>query len=156
MVIVDHRAHSPNSNLCLTSILTSVQKERIAVNLGGPPKNNLPAEKTAAAIESDVSTPFQEKITQFIEKLSSVVQNHENHDWGLYYIANQSFDAMQSAIARHKLAVYPPDIVIEIPRNACQTLEFDRADEMIALGYSKTQESLGYLQSASTETPGSP
>jgi NTE family protein len=46
---------------------------------------------------------------------------------------------MQSTIARLKLAAYPPDMVIEIPRNACKTLEFDRAAEMIALGYSKAK-----------------
>jgi NTE family protein len=41
---------------------------------------------------------------------------------------------MQSTIARQKLAAYPPDILLEIPRNACGTLEFDRAEEMIELG----------------------
>ena len=46
---------------------------------------------------------------------------------------------MQSAIARQKLAVYPPDTVIEIARSACRTLEFDRAAEMIALGYTKAK-----------------
>ena len=51
----------------------------------------------------------------------------------------QGFEAMQSTIARRQLADYPPDIVIDIPRNACKMLEFDRADEMIALGYSKAR-----------------
>jgi NTE family protein len=46
---------------------------------------------------------------------------------------------MQSAIARQKLAAYPPDTVIEIPRTACRTLEFDRAAEMIALGYRRAK-----------------
>ena len=46
---------------------------------------------------------------------------------------------MQSAIARQKLAVYPPDTIIEISRNACRTLEFNRAAEMIALGYNKAK-----------------
>jgi NTE family protein len=46
---------------------------------------------------------------------------------------------MQSTIARQKLAAYPPDTVIEIPRNACKTLEFDRAAEMIDLGYRKAR-----------------
>jgi NTE family protein len=43
---------------------------------------------------------------------------------------------------RQKLVAYPPDRSIEIARNACGTLEFDRADEMIAIGYRKAQESL--------------
>jgi NTE family protein len=50
-------------------------------------------------------------------------------------IADQTFDAMQSAIARQKLAAYPPDRTVQIARDACGTLEFDRADEMISLGY---------------------
>ena len=64
---------------------------------------------------------------------------------GAYDIANQAFDAMQSTIARQKLAAYPADVNIEIARNACGTLEFDRASEMIELGYTKAQESLGSL-----------
>jgi NTE family protein len=51
-----------------------------------------------------------------------------------------AFDAMQSTIARQKLAAYPPDVVIEIPRNACGTLEFDRAAEMIELGRRKARD----------------
>jgi NTE family protein len=86
---------------------------------------------------------------QFHEKLSSYIKNRLQQkaakitevDWGVYDIANQAFDAMQSTIARQKLAAYPPDHIIEIARNACGTLEFDRADEMIALGYRKAQES---------------
>ena len=49
---------------------------------------------------------------------------------------------MQSTIARQKLAAYPPDYIIEIARNACGILEFDRASEMIALGYKSAQEQL--------------
>lgn len=66
-------------------------------------------------------------------------------DWSGYDIANQAFDAMQSTIARQKLAAYPPDITIEIARNACATLEFNRASEMIALGYRSAQEYLSHL-----------
>ena len=58
-------------------------------------------------------------------------------------IAEQTVDAMQGAIARHKLAAYPPDKTIMIPRDACGTLEFDRANEMIALGYEAAASSFG-------------
>jgi NTE family protein len=61
----------------------------------------------------------------------------------MFDIADQSFDAMQSTIARQKLAAYPPDVLIEIPRNVCGTLEFDRAAEMIALGYNRAEQVLG-------------
>jgi NTE family protein len=42
---------------------------------------------------------------------------------------------MQSTIARLKLVAYPPDKAVEIPRNACGTMEFYRSAEMISYGY---------------------
>lgn len=66
-------------------------------------------------------------------------------DLGMHEIAQQSFDAMQETIARQKLAAYPPDIMIEIARNACGTLEFNAADHMIALGYTKAQQYLSHV-----------
>ena len=55
-------------------------------------------------------------------------------------VAQNSFEAMQSTIARQKLASYPPDINIEFPGNLCGTLEFDRAAEVIDFGYQRTAE----------------
>jgi NTE family protein len=55
-------------------------------------------------------------------------------DIGAYGVAYLVFDAMQSTIARQKLAAYPPDLVIEIPRDAARTFDIDRAAELIALG----------------------
>jgi len=45
------------------------------------------------------------------------------------------------------LAAYPVDYLIEIPRNACGTVEFDRASEMIELGYKNAGESLSSIAS---------
>ena len=50
---------------------------------------------------------------------------------------------MQGAIARQKLAAYPPDHTIVIARDACGTLEFARAEAMIALGYKAASKELG-------------
>ena len=43
----------------------------------------------------------------------------------------------------HSADIRAADHFIEIPRNACGTLEFDRASEMIELGYKMAQERLG-------------
>lgn len=114
----------------------------IAVNLGGPAESpeNLSDSKIAPTFSS---TPFHEKITSFINHLrQSVTSSGHNRDWGAYDIAIGALEAMQNTITRQKLAAYPPDIVIEIARNACQTLEFDRAAEMIELGHRKAKECL--------------
>jgi NTE family protein len=112
----------------------------IAVNLNGPAENPIEPVQPSAAPESP-SYPFRETINRFIGRLQPPLQpsapSDAGRDWGPYEIAIQGFDAMQSTIARLKLAVYPPDTVIDIPRNACKTLEFDKAAAMIALGYSK-------------------
>lgn len=112
----------------------------IAVNLAGAeesPENPESADPSPAVHPS----PLHEKINRFINRLQRSAAA-SGRDWGAYDIAMQAFEAMQSSIARQKLAAYPPDIVIEIPRNACQTLEFDRAAEMIELGYRKAGECL--------------
>lgn len=109
---------------------------KIAVNLNGPAQATAEPVETPAAVQPAAS-PMREKINRFISRMQPAAPNNENRDWGAYEIALQSFDTMQSTIARHKLAVYPPDLVIEIPGNACGTMEFNRADEMIALGYKK-------------------
>ena len=107
---------------------------KIAVNLGGPVDKTL---DTKPKDERQVSAEptIKEKISQFIDTIHGSDTESENGTLGMLDIADQSFDAMQGAIARQKLAAYPPDVIIELPRNLCGTLEFDRADEMIEIGY---------------------
>ena len=113
----------------------------IAVNLGGPAQN--PEQRsTLSAAPASPSSPLRERINRFINQLQRSVASRGSGDWGAYDIAIKAFETMQSTIARQKLAAYPPDIVIEIARNACQTLEFDRASEMIELGYRRAKECL--------------
>lgn len=62
--------------------------------------------------------------------------------FGAYEVAYLVFDAMQSTIARQKLAAYPPDLIIEIPRDAARTFEIDRAAEMIEIGRTAAEGAL--------------
>lgn len=50
-------------------------------------------------------------------------------------IVNRTFDIAQAALARHQMAAYPPDVLIEVPRTSCRSLDFHRAAEMISLGH---------------------
>jgi NTE family protein len=113
----------------------------IAVNLGGIPERTSKSINSSSAPVTDLS-PLREKITRFINHLGQSVIRGNDQEWGVYDIAIQAIEAMQNTIARQKLAAYPPDIIIEIARNACRTLEFDRATEMIELGYRKAKECL--------------
>lgn len=54
----------------------------------------------------------------------------------------QSLDAMQSVLTRYRLAGYPPDVLISVPRDACRTLDFHRAAEVIGLGRRLAEDAL--------------
>lgn len=110
----------------------------IAVNLGGA----LLPEKTIIenTLKENTSTNrFQQGIKRFIDSFDKADKPQTTKEWGMYDVADRAFDTMQSSVARLKIAAYPPDVEIEIARNACGTLEFDRAAELIELGYNKAQ-----------------
>jgi NTE family protein len=117
----------------------------IAVNLGAAPTGTPPAESKSAPVDTDDSAlgGVRAKINNFIDDLMKRSPTDGADGWTMLDVADQTFDAMQGTIARQKLASYPPDRTIEIARDACGTLEFDRADEMIKLGYDTAARSLG-------------
>ncbi len=41
---------------------------------------------------------------------------------------------MQTSLAQYKIAGYPPDILINVPKRVCRFFEFYKAPELIALG----------------------
>ena len=54
----------------------------------------------------------------------------------------RALDTMQAQIARVHLALDPPELVIRIPRDACQFYEFWRARELIAIGRAEADKVL--------------
>ncbi len=53
---------------------------------------------------------------------------------GSFEVMNRTIDIAQAALARHQLANHPPDLLIEVPRAACRSLDFHRAAEVIEIG----------------------
>lgn len=49
-------------------------------------------------------------------------------------LINQSFEVMQTSLAHYKIAGYPPDVLINVPKRVCRFFEFYRAPELITLG----------------------
>ncbi|MBB1487008.1 patatin-like phospholipase family protein [Oceanospirillum sp. D5] len=125
----------------------------IAVNLGGAMSaselEHSGFQPGSILVPEPASQALHEKITRYFRVMGKRSAGKSERDWSAYEVANQAFDAMQSTIARQKLAAYPPDLVIEVPKNACGTLEFDRADEMIQMGYRKADKALASLRVSS-------
>ena len=65
-----------------------------------------------------------------------------DHHIGLTETMSRSLDTMQAQIARVQLALDPPELLIRIPRDACQFYEFWRGKELIAIGRQATEKAL--------------
>lgn len=61
---------------------------------------------------------------------------------GMFDVMELSVEAMQSVMTRYRLAGYPPDLLISVPKDACRTLEFHKAEQMIDLGREIAREAL--------------
>ena len=65
-----------------------------------------------------------------------------NTDPGLLETFARSLDTVQATLTRFKLAAQPPDLVVQIPRNAGAFYEFHRAPELIEVGRARTRAAL--------------
>lgn len=63
-------------------------------------------------------------------------------------IMAKSLEAMQDRIARYQIAAYRPDLLIEIPVDACGVLDFHRAEAMIELGQRQASAALRRVRPA--------
>ncbi|MGA5463633.1 patatin-like phospholipase family protein [Mycobacterium sp. NPDC050041] len=63
-----------------------------------------------------------------------------------FEVMNRTIDIAQAALARHTLAGYPPDLLIEVPRTVCRSLDFHRAAEVIQVGRELAAHALDELE----------
>ncbi|WP_447555805.1 patatin-like phospholipase family protein [Vreelandella sp. EE22] len=70
------------------------------------------------------------------------VDARRQREWGKLDMILESFDITQAALAKYKIAGYPPDVLIEIPKTVCSTYEFHRAKDLIRLGRHLGDEAL--------------
>ncbi|MDG6778616.1 patatin-like phospholipase family protein [Thiomicrorhabdus sp. zzn3] len=121
---------------------------KIAVNLGAKPAH-IAKELLKTPAKNDGDASWLNSLSELFDDLkarflSSKEKLETPFDWDVYEISNKAFDSMQNTIARQKLAAYPPDITIDIPRNACGMLEFTQVNQMVALGYQMAEQTLNH------------
>jgi NTE family protein len=93
--------------------------------------------------ESDIEAEaYEEPEEPYVPKLGS------------FEVMNRTIDIAQAALARHTLAAYPPDLLIEVPRSACRGLEFHRAAEVIDIGRALAAHALDTLDTTPPDIGG--
>lgn len=60
----------------------------------------------------------------------------------LLELINQSFEVMQTSLSQYKIAGYPPDVLINVPKRVCRFFEFYKAPELIMLGRQIARDTL--------------
>lgn len=90
------------------------------------------------------SDGYGARIHRFVESLMPGNAVPAAPTLGASEVMFAAMEAMQTTIARLKLAAYSPDVTVEIPRNACGYYEFWRAKEMIALGRACTERAFAH------------
>ncbi|MBY6205096.1 patatin-like phospholipase family protein [Halomonas denitrificans] len=85
------------------------------------------------------------RMRRFFSGLTDRDDEPEPDSPGLVAVLIKSLETMESVITRQHLAVFHPDLVVEIPRDACMIHEFHRAGELIELGRERTRVTLEAL-----------
>jgi NTE family protein len=86
-----------------------------------------------------------------LDGLDDIDEAPEVPKLGSFEVMNRTIDIAQSALARHTLAAYPADLLIEVPRSTCRSLEFHRAVEVIAAGRELATQALDAFESEDGE-----
>lgn len=88
--------------------------------------------------DSDLLAAVRRRIPDDLEQsVRSRLENDKptrSESPGSVEIMQMSLEAMQGALTRHRLAAYPPDVTISVPKGVARTLDMHRASEMIDLG----------------------
>lgn len=113
----------------------------VAVNLNG-----------AAVSSTIVSEEEQEReeVRVLWKWLGSIMQDAKKPqkeiipaaEYSLRELLLSSYNMTQDRLAELMLQTYPPDILVEIPRNTCSTFEFYRAQYLIEVGRDACQRAL--------------
>ena len=139
--------------------LRSLNDLTVVVNVNGPISSARYGNKTTSRHDKANDDPdssdensLTEKIRRFFNDLiDRDGPDVEESEPGLVAMLIKSLETMQEVITRQHLAVFRPNLVVEIPKDACMIHEFHRADELIDLGYRRTIKALDRLRDQSDE-----
>ncbi len=109
----------------------------IAISLDGPSEAAKPVPNANAADDHR----YRWQLGRWVDRLRPE-SGDKVHVPGALELLTRSMDLMQANLAHMRLAAYPPDLLVQIPRNASTAYEFYRARELIELGRERARAAL--------------
>lgn len=114
----------------------------VVVNLSGA-ADPQSLQRTSRSLIDDNS--YKRRIARFIDGLQ-VARSSSERRHGLLDVAFTSMQAMHDTISQLRLAAYAPDVIVEIPRNACGFFEFWCAEKLIELGWERAAQAFARVE----------
>ncbi len=112
----------------------------IAVNLNG--SKNTETNPSENADWHELEKNNSSMLSGFQKKLKRITTPQLHDSPGYFQLINETSGLMLAHIMKLTLQQNPPDLLIEIPKNACGTFDFYKASELIDLGSQQTQLAL--------------
>jgi len=107
----------------------------VAVNLYGP------------EMDEEEKVSHSERYDSLIERVASKAKhaikerlNRQEHTHA-FSILDASFDTMQQSLTQFRIGGYPPDVMLELPKNICSTFDFHKARMLIRAGRDAVESS---------------
>ncbi|GKW48455.1 patatin-like phospholipase family protein [Halomonas sp. NCCP-2165] len=131
---------SAQADLVMAVNVTAHSPHPVSLEALLPPEEA--AEEAARDDEGRIAGWFEEVRRRTQRWFSSTEDESDNggpkaarqRAWGRLEMVLASFDITQATLAKYKVAGYPPDVLIEIPKTVCGAHEFHRAEALIRLG----------------------
>jgi NTE family protein len=112
----------------------------------GDPEPDRDAEGTAPVVAPEDAVSLRARISGFFDgwgnRIPTPLPPAAPAAPGMLDLMSRSIDTMQAALSRLQLALDPPDLLIRVPRDACDFYEFWRAEELIRIGREAAERAL--------------
>ena len=139
MLLVDGGVLSP---LPLEPVVSDTTDITIAVNLNANIPNSYSVQISKEHKEQQ--NELYSEVLKYYNEASKMIgiDTPKKKEVDIFTVISQTLDATQGIITKHDIAEYKPDVVIDIPRDSCESYDFDKAYKMIEIGKMATQKSL--------------
>jgi NTE family protein len=95
-------------------------------------------DKTSGA---DNGNGLMDRLREFVDGIGPDRPPKANEP-GLFAVMLRSLDIMEASITRQHLAIFQPDLVVQVPKNSASIHEFHRAREIVELGSKLARKAL--------------
>ncbi|MFI7584077.1 patatin-like phospholipase family protein [Kocuria sp. M1N1S27] len=110
------------------------------------PVGAAPADAGEAALEDAAGTGVEEVAEDVFSALPVGLRTLD--------VMQLSLEVLQSMVLRYRLAGYPPDLLVTVPKRAGRLLDFHRAGELVELGRRMTEEAIDRADEFPPARPG--